>query len=245
MVRKFLASLGILLFLPVLATAELQWRETTPAMTILKQYTENISRLLTENGEQPVNSLFANFEAETVMGITAEDDAEIPEEVEITVRLYYDSLNSLELRVSRLDRFPVIAASILKALYGEQLSWADALRIPAARTGKAKENPGDSFEEPVDEMNGTIPRVYYKYEPDPYHNGVSWMQMTIIFPINGVWDGNGLILGTQDDGTYQDPKDEGDPDYEGYFSRDDYVHFETFVTPTPEPDSAAMEYDFR
>ena len=29
----------------------------------------------------------------------------------------------------------------------------------------------------------------------------------------------------------------------GYFSKDDYDHFEFFTTPTPEPDSAAAEFD--
>jgi 2-isopropylmalate synthase len=33
--------------------------------------------------------------------------------------------------------------------------------------------------------------------------------------------------------------------YEGYYSKDDYSHFDIFTTPTPEPDSAAAEYDFR
>ena len=40
-------------------------------------------------------------------------------------------------------------------------------------------------------------------------------------------------------------EEEADPDYEGYYSSDDYNHFEVFATATPEPDSAAAEYDFR
>ena len=30
-------------------------------------------------------------------------------------------------------------------------------------------------------------------------------------------------------------------EYEGYFSQDNYTHLEVFTSPTPEPDSAAME----
>ena len=54
------------------------------------------------------------------------------------------------------------------------------------------------------------------------------------------------ILGTQDDEKANMlPEEEADPDYDGYFSTDDYTHLEVFTTATPEPDSAAAEYDFR
>ena len=245
MVRRILCVTAVLLLLPVLALADLKWREDTPAMTLLKEYTVSLNKALTEHGEYPVNSIFSNFPKETVMGITTEDNAEIPETVEITVKMYYDSLDSLQLRVSETGRFPVLAAAAIKALYGDGMSWEDAIRIPTERAKKALNDPASSFEEPVEEMNGTIPRVYYAYEPNPYHNGVSWIQMTLIFPMAGAWDGEGLILGTQEEGTYFAPEDEADPDYEGFFSADDYTHLEMFATPTPEPDSAAAEYDFR
>ena len=243
MVRRIAAVLLALLLIPAAAAAGMQWKEDTPALTILKNYTENVNRLLTEAGEQPINRLFACFPAETVMGITAEDDAEIPEGVEITVKLYYDSLNSLQLRVNDPDRFPRIAAALIQALYGEAMSREDALKIPAERAKRAQSNPADSFEEPVDEMNGTIPRVYYAYKPNEYRDGVNWLQMTIILPMAGEWDGYGMILGTSDEKEYVD--EDADPDYEGYFREDDYTHFEVFATATPEPDSAAAEYDFR
>ena len=245
MVRRIAAVLAVLLIIPATSLAGMKWRDDTPALQTLKTYTENISKLLTEAGEQPINSLFSCFPAETVMGITAEDNAEIPEGVEITVELYYETLNSLQLRVSDPDRFPAIAAAILQALYGESMTREDAVSIPAERAKKAKQAPDSSFEEPVDDMNGNVPRVYYSYHPDPYRNGIPWIQMTLIFPLAGEWDGNGLILGTQDDTPFNDPADEGDPDYEGYFMSDDYTHLETFATATPEPDSAAAEYDFR
>ena len=103
MVKRIIALLAALLLVSS-AGAELKWREDTPALKMLKTYTENVNRLLAENGEQPINSLFANYPSETVMGITAEDDAEIPETVEITVEMTYDNLWSLELRVSEIDR---------------------------------------------------------------------------------------------------------------------------------------------
>ena len=32
-----------------------------------------------------------------------------------------------------------------------------------------------------------------------------------------------------------------DVEYEGFFAQDNFNHLEIFTTPTPEPDSAAME----
>ena len=227
------------------ALADLKWREDSPAMTLLKQYTENVNAILTEHGESPVNSIFSNYPAETVMGITLADNAEIPENVEITVTMYYDSLDVLQLRVNETDRFPVIAAAFIQALYGENMTWEDAKRIPSERAQRAAKEPSSSFEEPVEEMNGTIPRVYYAYFPNQYRDGVNWMQMTLVFPMAGAWDGEGLILGTMSEGAYLPEDEEYDPDYEGFYSKDDYTHLEMFTTPTPEPDSAAAEYDFR
>ena len=235
--------LTALILIPVIALAGMQWRDDTPALKILKNYTENINKLLTEAGEQPINSLFSCFPAETVMGITAEDDAEIPEGVEITVKLYYDTMDSLQLRVNDPDRFPVIAAAILRALYGENMTQEEAISIPADRAKRAKADPGNSFEEPVEEMNGTIPRVYYAYKPNEYRDGVNWLQMTLIFPMAGEWDGTGLIIGTETDRGFV--AEDWDPDYDMTVREDDYLHLEVFETATPEPDSAAAEYDFR
>ena len=243
MVRKIAAAAVALLLIPAIAMAGMEWKDETPALKILKSYTESISKLLTETGEQPINSLFSCFPAVTVMGITEKDGAEIPEGVEITVELYYETLNSLQLRVNNPDRFPVIAAAVIRALYGDSMSQEDAISIPQERAQRAKQDPASSFEDPVDPMNGNKPRVYYAYFPNQYSDGVNWLQMTLIFPLAGEWDGEGLILGTAADQEYI-PED-ADPDYEGYLRDDDYTHYEVFSTATPEPDSAAAEYDFR
>ena len=246
MVRRVIKIIAVLLLIPAAALASLKWSEETPALKTLKEYTEKVNELLAGADESPVNSLFANFPKETVMGITAEENAEIPESVEITVKLYYDTLDSLQLRVSEVDRFPVIAAAFIKALYGDAMTWEDALRIPTERAKKAAANPSSSFEEPVEEMNGTIPRTYYAYFPNQYYDGTDWIQMTLIFPMAGSWDGEGLILGTEDDDkTSLLPEEEANPDYDGFYHTDDYTHLEVFTTATPEPDSAAAEYDFR
>ena len=243
MVRRIAAGFIALLLIPAAALASLVWREDTPAMTTLKNYTENVNRLLTENGEQPVNSLFSNYPSETVMGITTEDNAEIPEGVEITVTMSYDSLMSLQLRVSDAARFPVICAALVRALYGDAMTQEEALHTPQERAQRAMKDSQTSFEEPVDELQGTIPRVYYAYYPNQYRDGVNWLQMTLIFPMADAWNGEELILG-EEDAYGQAAPDDADPDYEGYYSQDDYTHFEVFATATPEPDSAAAEYDF-
>ena len=244
MVKRIAAGMAALLLIPAVALASLAWREDTPAMQLLKQYTENVNRLLSEAGSPPINSLFSNYPSQTVMGITMEDNAEIPEGVEITVDMSYDNLVKLQLRVNDTTRFPVIAAALIRALYGETMTQEEAIRIPAERAKRAEQDPQSSFEEPVEELQGTIPRVYYAYEPNPYHDGVNWIQMTLIFPMAGAWNGEGLIIGTEET-LGQPAPDDADPDYEGYYSTDDYQHLEVFSTATPEPDSAAAEYDFR
>ena len=244
MVRRLGILLIILaLLIPAGGTAEMAWKQDTEGQKMLKRYTEQANRLLTEGGEMPVNSLFEMYSGFAVMGITAEPDAEMPESVEITVKLSPETLLTLQLRVSDVSRFPLIAASFLKALYGDGMTMEDALRIPKDRADRALGTPDNSFLEPVEEMNGTVPRVYYAYYPNQYHDGVNWIQMTLVFPMAGTWDGTGLIVGQEGrrEGSGLAPEDEGDPDYEGYFSQDDYQHLEYFATPTPEPDSAAME----
>lgn len=243
MVRRVAAVIAALLLIPAVAMGGVEWKEETPALKILKTYTEKVNKLLMETGEHPINSLFSCFSSITVMGITEMDDAEIPEGVEITVELFYDTINSLQLRVNDPDRFPVIAAAILRALYGDSMTQEDAISIPQERAKKAKQDPASSFEEPVDAMNGNKPRVYYAYYPNQYQSGMNWMQMTLIFPLAGEWDGEGLILGTEADREYV-PED-ANPDYDGFMRDDDYTHYEVFSTATPEPDSAAAEYDFR
>ncbi|MCR5297199.1 MAG: hypothetical protein K6E17_07285 [Clostridiales bacterium] len=245
MVKRLCAALlAALLLIPGITLGDMEWKEDTPAQVILRNYIELANAYLPDQGETEINTLFEMYNSFAVLGITAEPDAEIPEGVEITVSMLYDSLNSLELRVNSIDRFPGIAAALINALYGEGMSAEDALRVPAERTKKAKNEPENSFEEEVEELNGTVPRFYYAYYPNQYRDGVSWMQMTIIFPLAGTWDGTGMITG--DTSTKAPDTESGvSEDYEGYYSRDDYEHFETFLTPTPEPDSAAAEYDFR
>ena len=244
MVKRAAVVLLAVMMICSVAFSDMQWKQETPAQQILKQFVEETNRVLTEQGEQPVNSLFEMYNGLAILGITGEPDAETPEGVEITVRLFYDSLDMLELRVNDIARFPGIAAALIRAMYGENDPGEKLLEVPAARAEQARLEPAKSYEEPVDDMNGTMPRIYYAYYPDQYHDGVSWMQMTIIFPMVGAWDGGNVLLGRTDEKGV-DPDSGASEDYEGYYSQDDYSHFDVFTTSTPEPDSAAAEYDFR
>ena len=248
MVSRWAAALtaGILALtgVPRSASAEIVWPEHTEGQRQLKAYAETADRFLIEQGEPGINSLFEAYESFAVFGITAEPGAAVPDEVEITASLYARSINSLQVRVSSLSRFPRIAAAFLMALDPENMTREEALKTPTNRMQKAAKEPERSFEDQAETLNGTVPYVYYAYYYNQYHDGVSWMQMTIIFPLEGYWNGGALSVGTEvtrAPNTYE----EHDADWEGYDSEDNYVHYEIFMTPTPEPDSAAAEYDFR
>ncbi len=216
------------------------WPENTEGQKILKKYVETANGFLQEQGEMPVNSLFEAYPGFEVFGITDQPDAELPESVEITATLFADGINTLQLRVSYIPRFAGIAAAFIRALNPE-MTKEDALKTPERRAQKAMEKPENSFEDSVEELNGTVPYIYYAYYPNQYHDGVSWMQMTIVFPMAGYWDGSSVVNGetaTKGPDTYSDHAE----DYEGYYSQDDYIHYDYFTTPTPEPDSAVNDW---
>jgi len=245
MVRRLSALLLALIILTGSGLADLAWKEDTPAQQILKTYIEHVNTFLAEMGEPQVNSIFELYDDHAEMGITAEENAEIPEDVTVTVYLYYDSLNNLLLRASDMTRFPRIAAAFIRALHPTSMTQEEALETPRERAQKAMTNPTDSFEDPVEEekLNGTTPRIFYAYYPNQYHDEVNWLQLLIIFPFAEYWDEEtGITVGDDTPDTPDHDPDEQEG-YEGYNPDDDYDHLEIFTTATPEPDSAAGEYD--
>ena len=246
MVKRILARVlcVMMLILCAAAEAELEWPADTPAQKTLRIYIDRANQFLSQQGAAEINRIFEMYPGFAVLGITSAPDSETPEDTEITVMMYEETLNRLELRTCDIAAFPPMAASLICAFYSVPKTVEETIAAPADRARQAAENPDNSFEEPVDEMNGTIPRVYYAYYPDQYHDGRNWIQMTIIFPQEDFQTADDYVSGTVPDAstwTYADASE----DYEGYFSSDDYSHFELFTTPTPEPDSAAAEYDFR
>ena len=245
MVKRTAALLLALILVAGSCFAELKLKKATPAQKALKAYMDLVNEYLAENGEFEVNRIFEQYNQITEMGITSTPDAETPEGVTVTVYLYYDTINYLLVRVNDAARFPRIAAAFRRALLPETMSREESLKTPAERAKKAQQNPYDSFEDEVEEekLNGESPREFYAYYPNQYHDNVNWMQLMIIFPLEGYWDqASGMIsAGGGEKKPYRDS--DQDSQYEGYYSRDDYEHIETFATATPEPDSAAAEYD--
>ncbi|MBR2822146.1 MAG: hypothetical protein IKE24_00445 [Clostridia bacterium] len=216
------------------------WPENTAGQRMLKQYVETANLFLIQQGEPGINSLFEAYRSSAVFGITSQPDSPVPEDVEITAGLYENSINTLQVRVSDFSRFPRIAASFIRALTPESMSMQEALEIPTRRMQKAAKSPNNSFEDQGETLNGTVPYIYYAYYPNQYHDQVNWLQMTIVFPMEGYWDGMNILSGSQET-KGPDADEDHDQDYEGYDAEDDYVHYEFFVTATPEPDSAAAE----
>ena len=247
MVKRLCALLlALLLTLAAGSTiAELKLWEDTPAQKALKTYIANVNSFLAENGEFELNHIFDQQDSVVELGITYTEESYIPEGVDVIVYLYYGSINYLKLRVSDLARIPQIAGAFLQALNPQTMTKEEALKVPKQRAQAAVNNPIGPFEDEVEEemLNGTSPRTFYAYYPNQYHDGVSWMQLLIIFPMEGFWDEEtGIITpSTETDAPYVDSDQARE--YEGYYSSDDYEHLEVFSTATPEPDSAAAEYD--
>ena len=242
-IRRIFLLLTVLLLSFSTAFAGIVWPEETTGQKVLKNYIERVNEYLIQQGETPVNSIFEIYHLLAVFGITLSDDASIPEDVEITVRLSDDTLDSLELIVRDINRFPAIASSFLLALFPENSTAAEnAAKVPAEKAQQAARNPDTSFGEKVYEGKGNAPRIYYNYYPDQYGSREKWLVMTIIFPHKDSWDGYDVLTVTDEEKVYIPDEEIGEA-YEGYYSEDDYSHYDVFVTPTPEPDSAAAEYD--
>ncbi len=245
MVKKTAACLQALLLILLLprAGADIVWPENTEGQRILKAYVAEANGFLLEQGEPGINSLFEAYPGFEVFGITELPEAEVPENVEITANLFSGAINNLQIRVSDFSRFPRICAAFIQALAPGTISREEALEVPSQRMQRAARNPENSFQDEVVELNGTAPYIYYAYLPNQYHDGINWLQMTIIFPLEGYWNGETVSVAAQ-----TTPQAEYHPeyseDYEGGNYEDEYVHYEVFTTGTPEPDSAAAEFDF-
>ena len=229
------------------AGADLPWpAERNTAQRALADYIGRVNTLIADHGEMPVNSLFGCWPTLAVLGVTAEDNAEVPEDVEITFSYTQEHLLYLELRACDTARFPGLCAAMILGAAGDSMTWDEALATPAAYAARAAAKPETSFSEPVLYDPGPVPRTYYAYEPDTYHDGRNWLTMTLIFPRSGE---TGAVTDTpipEDAGEHRPldaDEDERDPAWVGYDPPlGEAPHYEIFVTPTPEPDSAVYPY---
>ena len=246
MVKRICALLlALLLLMAGSSLADLKLNGSTPAQKSLKTYLENVNAFLAESGEQEINHIFDQLKTVVELGITSSQDAYEPEDVTVTVYLYTGSINYLVLRVNDAGRFPKIAAAFRRALNPQTMTQEEALKMPAQRAKKAVQNPTDSFEDKVEEekLNGINFREFYAYYPNQYRDGVNWIQLLIIFPQEGYWNEETGIIDNESKPKTEDREEDQAKEYDGYYSVDEYEHLSITVTPTPEPDSAAAEYD--
>lgn len=233
-VRWALLLLALML-LTAPASAEIAWPQaTTAAQVALQAYVARVNENLLSLGQAEVNSLFEYYPFNATLGVTS-GGGELPEGVELSFTLYGDTLNTLVLRVSDADRFSALAASCIQAASPSTTTMEEALDDPSRYARKAKTEPDNSFEDEVLELNGTSPRTYYAYYPNRYHDGVNWLQMTLIFPLAGYQEAGVATTPTP-------PSGGSEAEHEGYFASDDLNHLEVFTTATPEPDSPAGEW---
>ena len=251
MVKRTGALLLAFLLLAGYSLAELKLYNKTPAQKMLKTYIDNVNTFLSENGESELNRIFDQQNTEVELGITYSDDDFEPDVV-VDIYLHYDSLYYLVLRVNSTDRFPAIAGAFLQALNPEEMTREEALKNPMERAQKAAANPENSFvdhefdiyaEKEQEILNGEKPQSYFAYYPNQYHNNENWLQLMIIFPMEGYWNGETGIVSDEAVEKIQDPDEGQNAEYEGYYATDDFEHLRVFTTATPEPDSAAAEYD--
>ena len=228
------------LLLPTVACADILWPDQTAGQVQLKEYILRVNENLAALGQPTVNSLFECYTGFAALGVTALPDSTTPEDVELTFMLYDSCLNSLQLRVSTPEKFAAIAGSCIQAASPDAITLEEALADPTRYMDKALGAPGNSFEDPLETLNGTSPRMYYAYYPNQYSDGVNWLQMTLVFPQGGVTGAAAYATETPPPDSHAYYDDNTETGYEGY-DYDGGTHLEIFTTATPEPDSAAAE----
>lgn len=242
--KKFAALILCLLMLTSAALAEIAWPATlTSGQAALRHYVESVNLLLTQEEVGVIDMQYELYSTFASMGMNG---AETPDTVEMYFLLGDEGLHSLTLRICDADQFEQVAAACLHAASPSAIPLSEAARLVSGYADVLRKDQNDarlkpeeamthSFEEDVVDLQGNQPRAYFAYYPNQYGDGKHWLQMTLIFARPGS-EGGGLAAA----GITPAPSS-SDEEYEGYFSQDNYTHLEIFATPTPEPDSAAME----
>ena len=238
---KKLTALLLCLLMMTSALAEIEWPPTlTNGQAALRNYVDEVNLTLTQQKAGVIDMAYEVYAAFASLGMNGE---EAPETAEMQFLLGTDGMHSLVLRLCDADQFEQVAATCLMAASSQikpedakaiVASYAKVMRADVQNRVSSSDAMTHSFEEDVIELQGDQPRAYFAYYPNQYGDGRSWLQMTLIFARPGSEDAPlGLAAAT--------PAPNADEEYEGYFSKDNYNHFEVFASPTPEPDSAAME----
>lgn len=248
--KKVLALLAcLLLFVSAVALADISWPEpVNQGQQQLRAYITLVNDVLSETGGGQIDVLHmltARYADLGMDGIELPDDpfAEVDLPAEISVILGDEGLHSITLRMQDPDRFALVAAACIHASSPNAISLGTASAIAGAYAAVLRgdlqaelESPETamthSFSEEVNETQGSQPRAYFAYYPNQYSDGRNWLQMTLVFARPGSAEAGVIVPGATPAPEMQDGV---------WISQDNYSHLEIFVTPTPEPDSAAME----
>lgn len=209
------------------------------AVEMLKDYIRRVNETLVSSGAGKIDPCYELYPTFASLGLNG---AEFAQHAEITVNMNATGITSLVLRMDNLTSFALIGGALVQQTSPNSITLDEAVSAVQAYVRKVQESNGngvvESFEEQPILSQGTQTRLYGAYYPNQYHDNANWMQLTIIFPQPGSVDG-GLLL-NNDAGPTATPDPDGD-EISGYFPFDGFQdsHLEVFVTPTPEPDSAA------
>lgn len=249
--KKLAALLLSLLMMTSAASAQISWpQEMNGGQQGLQSFVADANIALAAMNAGQIDMAYELYPTFASLGMNGR---EIPDvfsgEPALPLEMYFTltdaGLHMLQLRLSEPEQFAEIAAACLYAASPAHIGVEQALSVTqyyedlVLKDIAAFRNDGDSslrssFEEPVETLQGVQPRAYFAYYPNQYGDNTDWVQMTLIFPRPGSEGGRLVTVSVT-------PAPSADDMYEGYFSQDSYTHLEVFVTPTPEPDSAAME----
>lgn len=238
MKKRLLPLLLLLTILCLPASAELSWPSSlNPAQERLQTYISQVNDILISQGARPLNQLFELYSGFALLAVTTDENAEIPEDVELSVTMDDVSPELLTLRVSNPDTFVPLAAACIQAA-APSLTWAEAKKDPEDYARRVNKSPEDSFSADVLTLRGLSLRAYYAYAPNEYHDGVNWMTMTLVFPLESEDASGGYVSYTPPPAFI--PGSDDSKEYDGYVVGDDYVHFEVIVTETPNPEDGLL-----
>lgn len=248
--RRFSTGLICLLFLFSMVCFPAQalvWpNDLTANEAALKTYIEKVNTALEGMHALPINSVFECYDTLASLGITAVSDSDTPESVQITVNMGR-GLEWMEVSSSSMDGFASLCAACIAVAAGDEEHASQYMADPKAYVARVNKNPTTSFEDHVLTARSEKVRTYWAYSPSAYGDSGSflsgfgdtsaWLTMTLTFPLQSEEDAGVEVtpVPQPDTETVRDGSDD-DGDYTPY---DDGTHFEIFLTPTPEPDSAA------
>ncbi len=214
-----------------------------PAVTQLKEYVSRVNDDLLQAGAGQLAPCYELYPTFASLGLNS---AELPEHAEITVTMNDGGIVSLVLRMDSTSSFAQIGGALVHETSPDVISLDSAVAAVQSYVLRAQTlNDGGnaaSFEETVSELQGSQTRIYGAYYLNQYGDGISWIQLTIIFPLAG---SEGGLLTVETVVPTEEPDNstgEGD-EISGYYPYDGFQdnHLEVFPSDTPEPDSAAME----